>query len=184
MAEPFVDYQQGLEAYLSDYLSTQAEPENPTDSAAAAIVAYVDIEPERPGMFSILVCHEGVTAIRYDLAKATGAALAAVGALSSSPTRLKAVSAVVACLLALRGIRGQVPVELSRVILAIHEHHGSVTRAELREALGDAVPERDIEGLLTRLEDMGAVRVEDGAIRLQEKVIVRYTAIPRITPVT
>lgn len=185
MAEPFANYKQGLQKYLSEYLSLHAESRDGLllASAPAAIVAHVDVELEQPRMFSILVCHDGVTALRYDFTKATQAALAAVGA-STSPTKLGAVSAVIACLLALRGVRERVSEDLARVILAIYEHNGSATMEELIETLDEAVPKRDIEGLLRRLEDIGAARLDNGAIRLRERVITRYTALPRVTPAT
>jgi hypothetical protein len=65
------------------------------------IISYVHFGPEGPELYSISVCHDGVTPIRDDLWAVLTAALGLVGGVVGA-TAIAAAVAVLTCLIAVR----------------------------------------------------------------------------------
>jgi hypothetical protein len=178
MTQTLTDFRCELEKYL-----LIATPLPPSARSIAEIVArHVTVDDARPQMFSVLVCHDGVTAMRYDFTAALTAGIAAIGSLAGAPTAIQVSAAVVGGVLALRGVRKSVPDNVARVVLALYSHDGSATEAEIKEGAGvPLLADEEVKNAVWQLEAMEAITTDAGVVHLRETVTARYTTLPRIT---
>lgn len=179
MVQALADYRKEVEQILEAAFATGDDGQ--LHQVVSSIVRQISIDDDQPQMFSIQVCHEGVTGLRYDLWAALEAAVAAVGGLAGSPGKLAIASAVIGCLLALRGVRQDVSKDMASVVLALHQSGGKATVEELALSVEVASLEPSrIPALLDRLVEIDALTPGSGGVfQLREQVFVRYSRVPR-----
>jgi hypothetical protein len=182
MPQALIDYRRDLKQHLRAFF-TDRYPAVDAPRLADIIAAHVSIDSPQPQIFSVVVCHEGVTAMRYDVLKTLEATFATVGAVAGTPTRVQVVAGILAGLLAVRGVREPVDDDVARVVLALYANDGSATAKQIADLAGvPAMSQRQIDDALKTLKAMRAIAEDDGLVRLKERVITAYATLPRVTP--
>lgn len=180
MAQLFSEYQKDLLSCVS-YELPPALGEL-AQRLSSAVVDNVHFAPEGPELFSVKVCHDGVTPIRYDLWSALGAALGlAGGVVGANP--FSAVMAVLVGLITLRGGRRRVSEGEGYLLLALHRLGGEATLETLGNTVRDMgfqITEGQIQEGLLGLAQLGAVSITADTAKLEERVIVRYAPLSSI----
>jgi len=177
MARLFRDYQADLRRYLADELRPSSG-----DSAvvlAGALTARVSFGSGGRQAFSLSVCHEGVTGIRFDLWAALGAAVGLVaGIVGAHP--VAATASVLACLIALRGVRRPVSDLEATLLYVLHCHDRASTVPRLVAAVQSRLPrgEGEIRDALEELKATNAIDVVRDRVTLNEFVDLTYTPLP------
>jgi hypothetical protein len=177
MPELFSDYHNGLRLRVTDVLGSASIAAG--GDLSEIVVSHVHFAPEGPGLFSIKVCHSGVTPIRYDLTAALVAALGLVGGIIGA-NPVSAAAAVLTCLISLKGIRKSVTDAHAYILLALHDRGGSQTVGELGNTIRDAgrpLSDVEVRERLFDLAQLDAISIEGDIVRLEERVIVRYTPL-------
>lgn len=173
MAKLFTDYRKELVVFVAEQT-----PEASVD-LVKKVSEQVHFVADGPQIYSIEVCHDGVTSIRYDLAAALTVALGLVGGLVGA-TLLSAVVAVLTCLVGIRGIHRRISNDEAEVLLALHSRGGELTLSELCEVVRQQRPELSEEEIKERLFDLvqlEAASVVSDIAKLEERVFVRYSTL-------
>jgi len=173
MPQLFSDYREQLARRVSE--QSHGTPRQFID----AIVSQVHYASEGPELYQIKVCHDGVTAIRYDLSAALTAALGVVGGVVGA-NPVSAAAAVLTCLIALRGLRRGVTEDEARVLLGLRLNGGRSTLSDLGEVVRQLAPSMSDFEIRERLHDLAqldAVSVTGDIATLQESVILRYAPL-------
>jgi len=179
MPQLFSDYRTQLLSYVSQEMSLA--PDDLARQLTSATVDHVHFAPEGPELFSVGICHDGVTPIRYDLWAALTAAIGLAGGFVGA-NALSAAAAVLACLIALRGVRRRVSDGEGNILLALHRLGGEAALETLGETIRDmglAMSETEVRERLFDLVQLGAVSLTADVARLEERVIVRYARLPQ-----
>jgi hypothetical protein len=175
MPQLFSDYQTQLVSSISKEVSLP-----PGDAAllSSTVVKHVVFAPEGPELFTVAVCQDGITPIRYDLWASLGATLSlAGGAVGGDP--IAAAIAVLGCLVTLRGIRRRVSDDEGYVVLALYQLGGKAPIETIADAIREMKVSMSTDQIRERVFDLvqlGAVSLTGDEVKLNERVMVRYTS--------
>lgn len=151
-------------------------------SVAQQVAAFIDVDDEKPKLFRIKVCREGVTALRFNLKNALVAAVAVVGGVAGA-NPVSAAAAVICCLFALHDAIKPVPDVLARIVLYLYEDGQVRSIGDIAQALlSSGYAKDDVRERVMDLQLLDAVVVQNDMVHLRESVAVPYRELGAYLP--